>query len=369
MAEDPAPKKKKKRRGTLKRLSNSAPVRWIADLGVEWVAFWVVLCGPRVSYFAARILGALLWIFARRLRGVALRNVDLCLPELSLAERTRIARASFRHAVYLFIDILLMPSRFRNGGWKKYVRLEEGSERHFQWLKEDLPSFNMAAHHGSWEINGFIASMEGKPLNPVMREIRPPAMNRRVKRVREMYGGEVIEKQGALRGLVKLARRNKAVALLVDQNGGDFAPILPFFGVPARWQADFAPLVRRMGGRMAFGLCAREGERFRFLNLATRIYQFGPDADPDEILRAYRDELERMIRAYPDQYFWMHRRFKGRPKGSPDRYANLGQRLDAEARRRMIGEEAQKPDDAAPLVEAAPNTSANAKHGDATEHS
>ena len=323
--------RKKKRRSLGTRLMIWGPTRWLSEFWLRIAIWWITLLGPRWAYWWARRFAWFMWTFLRRLRWIALRNVDLCLPEKSETERTRIARASFNHACYTFIDYLLIPKLLSDDRWRDFVEILPGAEEYHEWVSRDQPSFSLSAHFGNWEMLTFVSSRMGVSFSVVARPINPPALNRRIDRMREFCGSEVIEKEGALRGLVKAMRANRPIAMLVDQNGGDFAPLQDFFGVAARWQADFARLAMRGGGRVAMAFCLRDGARFRFLYNGGTPHQFTKGTDPMEVVRVYGEALEEAIRKHPEQYFWMHRRFKGRPEGVPDRYANLKQRLHESA--------------------------------------
>jgi len=94
---------------------------------------------------------------------------------------------------------------------------------------------------------------------------------------------------------------------------------------------------------LCYHVCVRDGDRFAFKYLEPEFHDYGPDSDEEQIIRDYRDWVERIVRQYPEQYMWVHRRFKGRKKGWPDRYTNLGRPLTAEARAAMLNVPAPKP--------------------------
>jgi KDO2-lipid IV(A) lauroyltransferase len=331
------PKKKRKKRRLSSRLLAWAPARILGECWLFCAIFFVTVFGHRWAYFWVRVYASLVWVLARRLRGTALRNVDLCLPELPLAERTRIARASFRHFGYLFIDYFLAPRYFKGERGLAFI---EGSTRespYIQWVAEGKAAFILAAHFGNWEVGTWNVNRFGyAPLMVIAKPFQPPALDRRIVRAREVFGDEVHQHKGGARVYARALKENRTVGILVDQNGGDFAPVETFFGVPCTWQADFARLAVRGGGRVAFAAMRREGDQFRFKYLESRVMRYQRETDPMQIVRDYRDFLEATIRQNPEQYFWMHRRFKARKEGWPDAYADLGTRLTAEERARII---------------------------------
>lgn len=318
--------KRKKSLGT--RLLQWPASRVLIELYLRLLAFWVTLFGPAWAYFWARWAALLGWLFLRRLRSVALRNVDLCLPELSEGDRTRIAKASFRHFCYVFIDYLLAPRYITPRRWQEYyTRISAEGHPYVRWSFEDKPAFNLSAHFGNWEIGSWVVGRFARsPLLVIAKPINPALLNRWIVRARVALGNEVVQAEGGARAWMRAIKEKRRLAVLVDQNGGDFAPVETFFGVPCTWQADFTRICLRGGGRVAHSMARRAGERFEFEFLEPQLLQYEPDADPMQIMRDYRDYLEAAIRANPEQYFWVHRRFKARKDGWADAYADLGQR-------------------------------------------
>lgn len=328
-------KRKKQKLG--RRLLTFWPTRLIIELWVWSLATFMTLPGPRWAYFWGRVLARAGWLLLPRIRGVILRNLDLCLPELTQSERTRIGRESLKHNIYTFLDLLLVPRLMKGERWREYIELESGCEEYFNWLKQPQSSFNLSAHIGNWELLLAVVGKHGVGYSVIVRPPNLPIVARWLERYRLFAGCELLEKDGALKALLHRVRQGKPVALLADQNGGDFAPVAPLLGVAATWQTEFARLVPRAAGRVAFGWVIRQGDRFRFRFHRPQFTQFAEGVPADEILAAYRQWLEACIRKHPEQYFWVHKRFKARPKGMPDRYSHLGQRVSGASRDRLIG--------------------------------
>ncbi len=328
--------KKKKKAKLGRRLLTFWPTRVLVELWVWSLATFMTLPGPRWAYLWGRVLARLGWMLLPRLRGVILRNIDLCLPELSEAERTRIGRESLKHNIYTFLDLLLVPRYFGGERWRGCVTLVGDCEKFFAWLKEPKSSFNMSAHFGNWELLLAVVGKQGIGYSVIVRPPNLPLAAKWLERYRKFASCELIAKEGALKALLHRIRQKRPVALLADQNGGDFAPVMPFFGVPATWQTEFSRLVPRADGRVAFGWTVRHGDEFKFDFHMPQMHDFGKEVTPEQIMEVYRKWLEERIREHPEQYFWMHKRFKGRPKGAPDRYADLGKRLTQETRAAML---------------------------------
>jgi KDO2-lipid IV(A) lauroyltransferase len=335
--------KKHKRKSIGARLLNWGPSRLGANLLVAAGVFCVTVFGPRWAYWWARRAATLTWLGMSRLRGTALRNLDLCFPEKTEAERTRIAKASFRHFYYMFCDYMLAPRCFGHGRGERFMEGSPADSPYMLWVAEGKAAFILAAHFGNWEVGTFNVNRFGfARLMVIAKPVKPPALNRRIKRAREIFGNDVHEHTGGARTFARALKDDRTVGILVDQNGGDFAPVETFFGVPCTWQADFARLAVRGGGRIALAAMRRTGERFAFQYLPSKMLQYSRESDPMEIVRDYRDYLEAVIRENPEQYFWMHRRLKARKKGWADVYADLGTRLTPERRVELLASRQMK---------------------------
>ncbi len=335
VADKPKKKQKKKRLGS--RLLAAWPLRMFTEFWLRAAAFGATLFGPPWAYFWARVVAWFGWTFLARLRNTCLRNVDLCFPDKPLAERTRIAKTSMRHFCFLFADYMLAPRCFSRGRGTRYISGCEKDDPYIQWVSEGKAAFILAAHFGNWEVGTFNVNRFGfAPLMVIAKPVAPPALGKLMKRAREVYGNEVHENKGGARAYARALRENRSVGVLVDQNGGDFAPVEAFFGIPCTWQADFARLAVRGGGRIGHAAMIRDGERFHFKYLPTRLLAYAPDTPPMAIVADYRDSLQSFIAQAPEQYLWAHRRFKARKPGWGDAYADLGTRWGKAERDALI---------------------------------
>jgi KDO2-lipid IV(A) lauroyltransferase len=331
-----AKKKKKKRLGS--RLLQWGPTRVCVEIFLWVLRFELTVFGHRWAYFWARVYAAIGWLLLKRLRQVALRNVDLCFPDMPLAERDRIARESFKHNVYSFFDYLMVPRYFKPGKPSPYFHGTPDDHPFFAWYKADEPGFNMTAHIGNFDICSFNIGQDPDhvPLMLITKEVKPPLLDRWILNSRQALGNEVVHADEGGKVYLRAIKQNRKCGTIVDQNGGDFAPVETFFGVPCTWQADWIRLVTKRGVRLCYHACVRNGDRFDFNYLEPEFHDYEKDTDPAEIIRDYRDWVERIVREHPEQYMWVHRRFKARKDGWPNRYKNLNERLTAQVRAGML---------------------------------
>ncbi len=333
---EPAKKLKQKKRK--RYMLDQSWVRVPVELAMRWHAFWITLFGWRWAYFWARWVARVGWVVLGKQRGYALRNLELCFPEMPQAQRVRIGKLSFRHSVYQFLDYLLVPRYFKTGAESPHFHGPKDNSTFSNWYRAGQAAFNLSLHLGNFDIVSFNIGRETGhlPLLLIVKEVRPPVLNRWLTRARNILGSEVRHADEGARQYLRAVKEKRNVGTVVDQNGGDFAPVETFFGVPCTWQAEFTRMVLRGGGRVCFHACVRRGDRFEFDYLEPEYHQYAPDTDQMQIVRDYRDWVEKLVRQYPEQYLWVHRRFKGRRKGWPDRYENLGRSLTPEDRKRLL---------------------------------
>ncbi len=326
MLPEPAGKpEKKKRRRLFKRLMAFAPLRWLVQ-GYLWLLVQCVFSfGPAWAYFWARRIGAVMWLVLRKKRNMTLRNVDLCLPELSEAERTRIARKSFDHAIYAFFDMLIIPRVLGGERWKKYVEIGPDVLAYHKWALEGKGVITISGHFGSWEVGAHVNSCHGFHQAALYRPLDLPIFDRWVRKMRAFSNIDAIEKEGGLRQMLRRQKDKQPLLALLDQYGGDDGFAAPFFGVPARWQSDIFRVLMRNGLKLGVSDTYRHGDTFKFTYRALAQREFEPGAELAEVVKFYAEVMEKFIREHPEQYFWLHRRFK-RKGGERDLYKDLGKR-------------------------------------------
>jgi KDO2-lipid IV(A) lauroyltransferase len=317
------------------------PIRITLEATLWVLAAIMTRFGTRAAYWWARRFASVAWTFLPRIRRTAIRNLDLCLPERTPAERRRLARASFNHVAYTFFDALLVPRHCRGDDWRRHISLDATVGPYIDWLKRNEPSCSLSGHFGNWEIGPLVNSRHGRPITCVVRPIDMPMLNRWMQRLRAFTQATVIEKHGALRQLARAIKDREPVMMLLDQNGGDHGFEGEFFGIGARWQADILRLYLKRGLRLTVGFAVRDGDRFHFTYKLPFTCDYPAGTAIETVIADYSRALEAAIRANPEQYFWLHRRFKGLPRGARNRYHNLANRLTRAERDEMVAPSAE----------------------------
>ena len=278
-------------------LLGAIPRRWARALGV-WFA--------RAAFVALP-----------RLRSVGRKNLELAFPERSTRERERILRREYAHLGELLAEFCLMP-RYRRSDVAAFIRYD-GLERYERARERGKGVLVLTGHLGAWELSSFFHSLMGYPMGMVIRRLDNSLVDRYVNDVRCLHGNRVLHKDDFARGLLAEMRVGGTVGILMDTNmtppQGVF---VPFFGIQACSASGLAKVARRTGAAVLPGfLLAEPGGRY-VLHFGEELEVIATaDAEADAVANTARftSVLEHYIRRYPEQWLWMHRRWKTRPPG------------------------------------------------------
>jgi Kdo2-lipid IVA lauroyltransferase/acyltransferase len=274
---------------------------------------------PRnIAHRAANIFASLGFHLASRQRQSAFRNLRMALPELAESERERIVRGCFRNLGRLLVEFTHFPE-LNKGNIAKFVS-QDGLENYREGLRRGRGVIFMTAHFGAWELSSFAHATYGYPLKFIVRPIDNVRVEKLVSSYRTASGNIPIQRRSAARDIMKALRNNEAVGILFDQNTtrseGVFAE---FFGIPAATTPSIALLALRTGAAVVPGfLIWEEGlrrHRLRFDPPIELVNTGDLERDVLENTRLFNKILEDYVRKYPDQWLWIHRRWKTRPEG------------------------------------------------------
>jgi KDO2-lipid IV(A) lauroyltransferase len=174
-------------------------------------------------------------------------------------------------------------------------------------------------HLGNWELSAFCHAILSAPMGVVVRPLDNPRLDAFVERRRGLSGNHLISKRDFARPILQALRRNEAVGILVDQNILPEAGVfVDFFGKPACSGTTFAKIAARSGAAVIPGFAVWSEEEQRHI---LRFYPEVPmTGDLEGDTAAIQKAVEKAIREYPDQWLWIHRRWKTRPSGDPPLY-------------------------------------------------
>ena len=299
-------------------------MRYFLEFLPVWLAASILRWLPRR---AARALGQWIgWLFYRlypRLGRVGRRNLELAFPEKSVAERERILRGVYRTLGWLLAEVPRLPDCTLANVEELAIR--DGFENFLEAERRGRGVIFLTAHLGGWEIGSFVHSLHGHWLNIVVRDLDNPLLDRWIRRVRSMHGNQCHDKDSYARGLLAAMRKGETVGILMDTNmtppQGIFAD---FFGIPACTASGIARVAMRTGAAVlpVFAPWDEELGKYRICyEPALETIRSGDDeADVLANTQNYNQAIERAIRRHPEQWLWLHRRWKTRPAGEPSLY-------------------------------------------------
>ncbi|MBI3180746.1 MAG: lysophospholipid acyltransferase family protein [Myxococcales bacterium] len=276
------------------------------------LAWLVGALGPSGRRALAFLVGTLAYLLGLR-RRVALDNLRHAFPELAQAARRRVARGAYVNMALAALEALAAPS-LSDAEVERAVVVENWAPIE-EAIRAGKGLLVASAHFGSWELFAEVMARRGVRLNAVVRPLRG-ALNARIVESRRRAGLGLILQRGALSGIIAAVRRGEVVAQLVDQAlPSRRAVFVPFFGRLASTTPALSVAAMRTGAPVFVVMAAREGNRLRMFAEGPIPLPSSGDRrrDIEEHVAALTAIIERYIRRYPDQWLWLHRRWKVQP--------------------------------------------------------
>jgi len=268
-------------------------------------------------------LGLTVYGLHGRLRRVGLRNLALAFPEMSERERRRLLRGEFVSLGRQLAEVCLFPRYTRENVSR--VVVYDGFENFERAYARGKGVLFLTGHLGAWELSAFAHSLQGHPLSIVMRSLDNPYVDTLLQRYRTMHGNRTVDKDDFVRGLLSAMRAGETVGILMDTNmtppQGVF---VDFFGIAACTASGLARIALKTDAAVVPGFTVWDAKLRKY------ILRFDPavelirtsDNEADIVANAARFTrvIEDSVRRYPDQWLWVHRRWKTRPPGEPPLY-------------------------------------------------
>lgn len=287
---------------------------WGVWLGVKLLGYL-----PRgLARAVGRSIGVVAFLALRRLREVGGRNLQIAFPELPVPEREKILRGEYRSLGLQLAEFCRMSSYSRE--MADHLIRYEGLSNYLRARERGRGVLVLTGHLGAWELSSFYHSLSGYPMAMVIRRLDNPLIDAMVNRIRCLHGNRVLHKDDFARGLIGEMRAGGTVGILMDTNmtppQGVF---VPFFGVLACTASGLARVARKTGAAILPGFLLWEAAEQRY------VLHFGEElevvatedqAEDAQVNTArFTAVIEGYVRRYPEQWLWMHRRWKTRPPG------------------------------------------------------
>jgi KDO2-lipid IV(A) lauroyltransferase len=295
---------------------------------IEYVAAWVILkvvsLAPRAfALRAGQAVGALACAVLPHLRRHAEINLRLAFPDLDESERERIRHGVFRNLGRLLGEVSQFPRLNREN--ISSIVTYEGLENYLSAVAEARGVILLTGHIGAWELSVYAHSIYGHPMSFLARRIDNPLVERLAESYRARYGNRSINKIGSVREVLKTLKSGGVVGILADLNTSrEEGVFCDFFGVKACATAGVATLALRTGAVVLPGyLIWDEKARIHRLHFEPPIETINTGNQKEDVIAntaRYAKVLESIIRRHPDQWLWIHRRWRTRPEGESEIY-------------------------------------------------
>lgn len=272
----------------------------------------------RAALGFGRVLALLAYRVDRRHREVARDNLRQAFPERCAdpAACDRLVRACYTHFCTMVIELAVISRRMHLHNWLSFAT-PTYFERIVRAVLGNRPVMLVTPHFGNWEVAGYVTGVVGLTTYAIARDLDNPHLDRFLKRFRQKTGQTILSKEGDYDRITGVLKAGGIVGTLGDQDAGPKGLFVDFFGRPASTHKAVALLalehdavmlvvgVPRIGTPMKFGIETEEV-------IDPRDYAGRPDA-VKAITERFTQAFERLVRRHPEQYFWLHRRWKHQP--------------------------------------------------------
>jgi KDO2-lipid IV(A) lauroyltransferase len=300
--------------------SRAIALRYLLEYAALRLWALVIGCFPvEANLRTAKLMGNIWWLLMKRHRDRAMDNLRPALGDrYSEAELLRIARRSFEHFAQLYlVELVMTPRLITEWSWARYVTLDNLGPA-LRELLADRGVIMLTAHFGNYELLGYTIARLGLPLSAVMRPLDNPLVNDFILSSREGGGVDLLYKKGAMESADEIIESGGTLCFISDQDAGRKGIFADFFGRPASWYKSIGLLAMQHQAPLVVGYAVRERPGFHYRIVAERIIQPEEWVDHDDPLgwltQTFAHALEAGIRRWPEQYLWMHRRWKTRPR-------------------------------------------------------
>jgi KDO2-lipid IV(A) lauroyltransferase len=306
------PKKQKK-----KKKKRNPVLDWLGYALMRAAMFIILLFPVRKNLRFACFLGDLMWKHYDRGRKRAMDNLRASFPEKDDAWLEDVGRRSFQHIVMMVMDTIFTPRLLRKDNWSQYIK-PVNIERAKWMSKENKGLLMLTGHYGNFEIIGYLLGQFFYNVYSIARPLDNPFINDYLYGIREQTGQKILDKKGVSEQMVQLVEDGATMCFISDQDAGRKGVFVDFFGRKASSYKSIGLLAIQYNLPIVVGCCRQVPGEYFFEVEVGRIIEPAEWAGKDNplhwVTQEYNAELEKLIRKDPTQYWWLHRRWKTRPK-------------------------------------------------------
>jgi len=261
----------------------------------------------------ARRLATICTSVVRIRRDVIAENLQYAFPEMSQAERRDLTWKMWEHLFLMIIEVIHAPRKIHDTNWREYVTLRD-SALIIRTFFDDRPTIVICGHYGNFELSGYVLGLFGFPTYTIARPLDNPYLNQWLNDFRGLTGQYILSKNGSAGQIQDILNRGGVLALLGDQYAGSKGCWVEFFGRPASSHKAIALFSLGNDAPAMFCFARRNGKPLHLLMSGDGVLdprEVGPEMQSvPAVTRWYTERLERTIRKAPEQYWWLHRRWK-----------------------------------------------------------
>ncbi|MBI3409824.1 MAG: lipid A biosynthesis acyltransferase [Planctomycetes bacterium] len=274
----------------------------------------------RMACGFARFLALLAYHVDRRHRLVALDNLRIAFPDkYSEAELDALVRAVYRHFLLMLVEIMFLPRLLHVENFRHHLRFRspEDGRRVMEPILWGRPILLATGHFGNWELSSYIMGLMGFGIHAIARPLDNPFVDKLLRRFREIHGQKMLAKSGDFDQIQEVLKSGGLLGTLADQDAGQRGLYVDFFNRPASTHKAVALLALEHRVPIVVFATVRLDRPMHYQAMVEDVilpeeYENRPDA-VKAMTQRYTTALENLVRQYPEQYFWLHRRWKHQP--------------------------------------------------------
>ncbi len=287
-------------------------------LAIRLAAFVLQMFPIDLNLRTARWIGRILW----RVDGRHRKRIDDHLrasfgAQLDDAELRRMSLACVEHWAMWFVEFLCAFRLLNEWSWSKYIK-PVALEEPIKLLLGHKGAILLTGHYGNFELTAYTLAAVGFDVAAVMRPLDNRYVNDFVVRTRSARGLRLLDKKGVATEAEDILKQGGAIGLVADQDAGRKGVFVDFFGRKASTYKSIALLAMRCEVPILIGFARRCGKRFQYEASISRVIAPDEWRDRDDpvrwITQEYTTAIEAFVREAPEQYLWIHRRWKSRPR-------------------------------------------------------
>ena len=286
-------------------------------LAARLAAMSLMMFNVETNLRTARMIGRQLYRFDHRHRERAKGHLKLAFPEKSDMQIDELTEKSFEHFVQLAVEVLHTPRLIHHDSWPGRIKTARLSPA-IELLNTGKPAILITGHLGNWEMCGYLLAVIGYKMDVIYRPIDNPLVNDWLLGIRMKRGMRIITKWNATERMLQVLSDGGMLGFIADQNAGEKGMFVPFFGALASTYKSIGLLAISQNVPIVCGYANRASTGFNFelgVQDIIRPEDWATKDDPLYYVTArYMRAIEDMIRLSPEQYLWMHRRWKSRPR-------------------------------------------------------